>query len=286
MDSPLMVILREVSELRKLNNSLMKVTLIDDLICDTFARLYEQVVPDIIAKSSNEENRDRMRVNHLMNSDVPGTDIPSPAPSIQGAPEQPAPRSRPKNVSRREILRKAEVLVNMKPASPPINRFPTAHVLTAAPVKEPSSPLPDPVELASVDVPDITDINKEIPSSVPGSVHDSADDESELSDIEEVGEIDGEGESEGEGEDDGEDIDKDDAPEDIAEVTKSTIAPMFPGLMGRSGAEGDEVGEDDEEMGDYDGDDKDLGIVEGKDVEMKDDGEEGGVKVDEDEEEV
>ena len=180
VDSPLIVLLREISELRKLNNSLMKVILIDDLICDTFACLYEQVVPDMIAKSNDEENRDRMRVDHLMNNDAPRTDAPSPAPSNQGTLEQPIPRSRPKIVSRREILRKAEILINIKPVPPPTKRTPSAAISVVVPVKQSNSPMPNPIELDSPNPPGAGDNSKEIPSSVPGSVHDTADDEREL----------------------------------------------------------------------------------------------------------
>ena len=280
VDSPLIVLLREISELRKLNNSLMKVILIDDLICDTFACLYEQVVPDLIVKSNDEENRDRMRVDHLMNSDVPSIDAPSPAPSNQGTSEQAAPRSRPKIVSRREILRKAEVLVNIKPVPPPTNRPPTTAISVLVPSKDLSSPLPNPTELAISDAFGAGDVNKEIPSSVPGSVHDSADDESELSDIEEVAEIEVNAEE-------GSHADKDDAVEEVPEETPPAVPPMFPGLIGRSGIEGDETGGEDEEEEvveeDRNDDDKDVEMVEGEgegegdeeeeeeDVDMKDD---------------
>ncbi|KAL1636518.1 Histone transcription regulator 3 [Neofusicoccum ribis] len=45
--SNVLEVLREAMELRRLNNNLMKATLIDDLIGDTYALLYQQVVPTL-----------------------------------------------------------------------------------------------------------------------------------------------------------------------------------------------------------------------------------------------
>ncbi|EKG20009.1 Tetratricopeptide-like helical [Macrophomina phaseolina MS6] len=45
--SNVLEVLREAMELRRLNNNLMKATLIDDLIGDTYALLYQQIVPTL-----------------------------------------------------------------------------------------------------------------------------------------------------------------------------------------------------------------------------------------------
>jgi len=221
--------LRETIELKKTNGNLMKSTLIDDLIGDIFARLYEQVVPELIARSNDEENRDRMRVNHLlMNSDGPSADGPSPAvmpfgmghePGI----EQPPARMRPKTVGRRDIGRRADALlvrtVASLPASKPKNPFtaPTSAPLSEknlAVIVERTGNLLD--EVAVKD-----------PSSAPGSVHDSADDESELSDI---------------------------AEEEEEKVEKEMMGrtSMFPGLAGRGGGgagDGGDTGDETEDDG-------------------------------------
>ncbi|KAF2399603.1 hypothetical protein EJ06DRAFT_557395 [Trichodelitschia bisporula] len=42
---PALDILRDVIDLKKTNNGLMKPTLTDDLVCDTHAKLYNQMVP-------------------------------------------------------------------------------------------------------------------------------------------------------------------------------------------------------------------------------------------------
>lgn len=225
----LLDLLREAIELKKMNGNLMKSTLVDDLIGDIFARLYEQVVPELVARSNDEENRDRMRVNHLlMNSDGPSADSPSPAAMPFGVGlgpglEQPAARMRPKTVGRRDIGRRADALVaktvNPLPASKPKNPFSAS---TSAPLSEKNlaaiggrtGNLVD--ELAVKDT-----------SSAPGSVHDSADDESELSDIVE---------------------------EEEEKVEKEMMerTGIFPGLAGRGGGgagDGGDTGDETEDDG-------------------------------------
>lgn len=182
--SPLLDLLREATELRKLNNGLMKIPSLDDLVGDIYATLFKTVVPDLIAKSNDEESRDRMRVNHLlMNTDGPPGDAPSPDPTSLSLDPTVVRQPRFKSVSRREIQRKAEALIS-KPASAPI---------AAKPSKTVTEPLPQqPQEQGYQANPATSLMVKEEAakdggaSSVPGSVHDSADDESELSDLEAI----------------------------------------------------------------------------------------------------
>lgn len=175
--SPLLDIIKETIDLRKTNLNLMKASIIEDLIGDTYALLYEQVMPELIAKSNDEENRVRMRVDHLLMASEPSaTATPPPDPIAPVRPdEMPAARPRFKGVTRREVQKRAEALV-AKPAA----------VLAAAKAPKLSeqtdgnqSPL-NPATLAIKD-----EANKEVVSSAPGSVHDDADDESELSELEE-----------------------------------------------------------------------------------------------------
>ena len=215
-------VLREAIELKRTNLNLIKSTLIDDLIGDTYALLYDTLVPKLIAKSNDEENRDRMRVNHLlMGSDIPSTDGPSGTP-LGGGPDQPMVRVRPKGVGRRDIGRKAEALVAKPMCIPLINKSKTPiSGTTSVPSTIGNKSLAVVIERAM----DSKDDGgaKEVASSVPGSVHDSADDESELSDIAEE-----------------EEVEKEEWHEDKQ--------PMFPGLLGIGGEiEGAGTGEEDVE---------------------------------------
>ena len=216
----------------------MKTTLIDDLVGDTFALLYETVVPDLIAKSNDEENRDRMRVDHLLmnpeaspaaaNANSPAPPLPLPG---QAFADQPATtRPRPKGVGRRDIQKKAESLVS-RSAIPTPATFSSSSKPSKPPTSVPTALQPLDTVIPPTDAaPDGGGAAREKDiSSVPGSVHDSADDESELSDIEEEAET--------------------------GVMTKDET-PMFPGLLGRVDAEVG-VGEEEEgegEEGDPEGD--------------------------------
>lgn len=164
----------------------MRVVILDDLVGDMYARLYETVVPDLVAKSNDEENRDRMRVNHLlMSTDGPPGDAPSPDPTLLGGDPAVVKQPRFKGVGRREIQRKAEALISKPP--PP--------AIAAKPPKTSAEILPQLTQDQGHQAgPAATLMVKEEAardaggSSVPGSVHDSADDESELSDLEEIAE--------------------------------------------------------------------------------------------------
>ena len=216
---PALDLLRETIELKKLNGNLMKSTLIDDLIGDTYARIYETVVPDLVAKAGEAENRERMRIDRmLMSSDLPQQ-------NIQVSDGQPAAPSRPKAIGRTEVRRRAEALVS-KIVVPPVQARGRASMGTtsvAIAVQVPANK-----HLATKDDAAVNDAI----SSVPGSVHDSADDESELSDIE----------------------------EEEQEPPEHEPALLFPGLL-RAGGESVDDGMDttrevDEEAGVTDGEEK------------------------------
>jgi hypothetical protein len=53
---PLLELIRDSLELKKLNNNLMKVTMFEDLVADLYARVYELNVPHL-AEQVNEENK-------------------------------------------------------------------------------------------------------------------------------------------------------------------------------------------------------------------------------------
>jgi len=212
----LVEVLRETIELKKTNGNLMKSTLIDDLIGDIFARIYETIVPNLATKSNDEGNRDRMRVDHLlMSNDIPPGEGPLAASHGQDA-DQPAIRIRPKGVGRRDIGRRADALV-AKPALQSAVSKPKPPLLgpTSAPMDEKAVSVV--IENLRSNVDD--DLSKDVASSVPGSVHDSADDESELSDIVEEG--------------------------DLEEAEKFEDAPQFPALLDvTEDAEAPDTGDD------------------------------------------
>lgn len=232
--SPILDLLREVVELKKLNSNLMKSAPIEDLVGDTYAHLYEMVVPELVVKSNTEENRVRMRVDQLlMNTSTTAPDGP-PA-------EPPTKPSRPKSVGRREIQRKAEALVSKTP--PPsaiVSSRPSlgtnTKILTAVaiPEREPEQAKSG----ALLAVQEIEDTAKDV-SSVPGSLHDSADDESELSEIEDaIEDAPDEAEAEAEG-----DTERD---AEAAGDRDGAVKVLFPNLSGRAASadENDEGSED------------------------------------------
>lgn len=266
-------ILRDTIELKKLNNSLMKGTLIDDLIVDCYAGLYQKFVvtspveekveptPDSESRtiqhgsSQDDGNRERMKLGSILTAQADGnTESPGPSatsntqqnlaalPPIatSGVPAPPPTKpARAKTVTRREVQRKAEGLI----VRPPPIKTPTLLKHTTFPrpsaaieISQPSSLHPTDMQQATVGLglsalegsrvatlarEDVEDGVGSTESSRPGSVHDSADDESELSELEEV---------DNDGLDDelimGEDRDEDPKP-------TFQRAVLFPGLVHR-----------------------------------------------------
>jgi hypothetical protein len=214
--------LRETIELKKLNQNLMKSTPIDDMINDAWAVLYTQVATQLPNPAPSSLHRGQidgavdqgqlpramgpMSLNNLvMNMD--GTQIPVPvtfAGSSDGA------RPRKIGVGRREVLRRAEMAVNRVPEAPrpllpsrprnSISETPTSLVLrsTEPPVSEerqrstseaqPENALASQNEHGNEEEKEDTRAERE-DSSAPGSVHDSADDESDLSDVPDMDDV-------------------------------------------------------------------------------------------------
>ncbi|PGH04967.1 hypothetical protein AJ79_06924 [Helicocarpus griseus UAMH5409] len=181
-ETHLVDLLKDMVELKKLNNGLMKPAIFEDLVADTYAVLYQSNIPKFIEQVAGEENRERMKVDHLlMASDGPdGTQTP-PITSAQG---QPGPKPRFKGVSRKELQRKSEAIATRALAPKPAPK-PAARLADEEP---PTRPPGGTIEVAIPVLPIRDDVREEASgaqSSVPGSVHDSADDESELSEIDE-----------------------------------------------------------------------------------------------------
>ena len=161
-------LLNEAMELKKLNGSLLDKVLFEDLMNDIYSLIYEAVVPELIARAGEAENRERMRIDRmLMNSE--NNEKSGQTTSAGDASNQ---STRIKMISRTEIRRRAEALA-ARP-SPTTSRgkvamVPEVRIERESPRQE-RSRSPDEV---------IEDLN------LHGSLHDSADDESELSSIDE-----------------------------------------------------------------------------------------------------
>lgn len=251
--SPLLDIIKDTIELKKTNSNLMKASVIEDLIGDTYALLYEQIIPDLIAKSNDEESRVRMRVNHvLMDPEASATATPPPDPNARAG-EITSARPRFRGVTKRELQRRAEGLI-VKPAA----------ALAAAKVAKPMGPVSEQSGVTAVAVL----IGKEAPardgaSSVAGSVHDSADDESELSELEEFVDApekppalfpnlttkSGEAEEEDEGDEGGNEDQERDEEGDEVEDGADEKEDEQEGFHSPAGQEGKGLGDDDREEG-------------------------------------
>ncbi len=183
-------VLRETVELKKLNGGLAKTAAIDDLIADTYAAIYSRIGPTLeLAKAVHapmptptsplaEERRNVMSMTNLINVDG-AIEIKTPAslPVIPLVQQDLIIKPRPKPVLKREILKHATDAINAKPP-------PTA----PAPILPLRSPLFPGVRVIINTKSDAQSRADEpaaetgtAASSEPGSVHDSADDESELS---------------------------------------------------------------------------------------------------------
>ncbi|KAL6711142.1 Histone transcription regulator 3 [Coniothyrium glycines] len=272
---PVLDVLRDAIELKRLNNGLMKSLLIDDLIGDTYAMLYTLVGPTLPPLPSEQQQQPHqpaqsavtatgpptstsaLSISSLMQVQVDGATeahgntpfsmyhpnqlqlqhptsvVPTPTPT-----EQPA-KPRAKTVGRREVGRRAEACLqkisvpSVQTTSIPIRSPPTLNATLASldvrtsspeksvhPMQDPGNPsehLQVPFDRSgpATAAPSVADDEPE--RSVPGSFHDDADDESELSELdeEEVQEIEQEVEN--------------DALRRSASI--ATIKPLFPKLM-------------------------------------------------------
>lgn len=242
--NPVLDILRDAIEMKKLNNSLMKGSLIDDLIVDCYVSLYQNFVLTLPPKEikpidseskmqalQDEGNRERMKVGNILTLQADGNhDPPGPATQETAASStMPAPtKPRPKTVTRREVQRRAESLI----VRPPPIKTPTLlnrpSIVIDVPRKSANRARSSSTQSKSVGLglslaggsrtayEEAVDGVKSANSSRRGSVHDSADDESELSELEEV----------------------DNGPEeDLTEIDREgnnfKSAIIFPGLVGK-----------------------------------------------------
>ena len=233
---PVLDVLRDAIELKRLNNSLLKGTLIDDLIGDTYALLYTTIGPTLPPLPSEQQQPaaplaqpatvqhtpGALPISSLMQVQVDGAGDPThgtpfalyhpsqllPQNHQPPQPELPA-KPRTKTVGRREISRRADACLQ-KPINTP------APQSTAMPIRSPptlNASIPSfptrtisPEKSAQQDTSVVhtgeTSFDKsgtptaaasasnddaEPEPSAPTSVHDDADDESELSELDEDG---------------------------------------------------------------------------------------------------
>lgn len=109
---PLLELMRDSLELKKLNNNLMKVTMFEDLVADLYARVYELNMAQLI-EQVNEENKEKMKVDHLLMTGDGTAETSTPATPVQAS-DTPAPRGRTKGIARRDIQKRADTIVNLK----------------------------------------------------------------------------------------------------------------------------------------------------------------------------
>lgn len=220
---PALDALRETVELKKLNAGMMKTTPMDDMINDAWAALYSQVATQLPGPSPSSLQRAQMdgvtdapaprplgpmSLNNLvMNMD--GTQIQVPV-TYAGSSEPAGARPRKIGIGRREVLRRAELAINRVPEvqrpfvpSKPRNSISEAPSSMVLGSNAPSL-VPDRQQSASEPRVEITSTtqngnrNEEEKkearteredSSAPGSLHDSADDESDLSDVPDMDDV-------------------------------------------------------------------------------------------------
>jgi hypothetical protein len=236
---PVLDILRDAIELKRLNNALMKPLLIDDLIGDTYALLYTTIGPALPPLPSEQpqhpapplqpviaQHSSGMPISSLMQVQIDGAGDPTnrtpfaiyhpsqilPQPPQVTQPEA-APKPRAKAVGRREIQRRAEGCIQ-KPVTAtasttmairsPATTHATPPIFQArasSPERSTQAAFPSDALAPSFDksgsataAASLNNDDVEPEPSAPTSVHDDADDESELSEIDEEQALELEGE--------------------------------------------------------------------------------------------
>ncbi|TGO26087.1 hypothetical protein BPAE_0066g00130 [Botrytis paeoniae] len=194
LSHPALDALRETIELKKINNGLAKITPIDDMINDIWAVLYIQAVRDTPAIDVTALNQSQidgeaaarpsgpMTLNHILTN----TDASTPIPSVE------VPRPRKLGINRKTVITRAEQSINRaaeaaRPAAPtrPKNAAPSSVLPSNA------SPITSSAPRIEISVAAPQQSARREDSSAPGSVHDSADDESDLSDVPDMDDLDG-----------------------------------------------------------------------------------------------
>lgn len=170
-------ILRDAMEYKKINNNLMDKAVVESLIVDIYAWIYHRNVDELKAKETAEGNRIRMSVDNILTNLTPApANVYSPLTEPPGNEQSGRGIRRQFSVTRRMIILRAEALIVKPPAI--ATPKPAPRTLAPAPISSGSPAVAVVIPSAGAT------IGESI--SVPGSVHDSADDESELSDVEDL----------------------------------------------------------------------------------------------------
>lgn len=251
---PLLDLIRDSLELKKLNNNLMKVTMFEDLVADLYSRLYELNIP-LLNEQVTEENKEKMKVDHLL---MTGDATTETSAASLPASDTPAPRGRTKGIARRDIQKRADTIVNLKLGPRTTAKFATTETETATSARRGSN-----VAGAS----GLISTTQEHKSTSTGAekkekegANSGSGDESDLSDIDES---------------------------KLDKASSEQKSLKFPNLNGELGdneteddagsgednaEEGEDEGEDDEVANENNGEDEeDVGAEEGQDGEEADD---------------
>ncbi|KAI1851480.1 hypothetical protein JX265_013227 [Neoarthrinium moseri] len=196
--------LKEAIELKKLSSGVMKAGAIDDLITDCYTALYQEIGTSLpgaapstlIQERADAKVRDGEKqaaeeaaekptnpFSSILNPqsvETSGTEAGGAAPPAQEG----TVRQRRAGVRRPDILRKAEQAVARAiegPAKPPSGKSLRGSVSSGKTRGSNTPVAEDGKEGDDVEMKDEADEGEE--SSAPGSVHDDADDESDLSDV-------------------------------------------------------------------------------------------------------
>lgn len=199
-------ILRDVVELKRLNNGLMKSTVIDDLVGDTYTLLYTTIGPTLQSSAPEQEDAKSseqalsMAPLHLDGNNE-NINVPSntqQASQVQGQNQaQPAQidavvKPRAKTVGRREVQRRAEACAQKPTTSMtiPIRSPPTTHAALPMHDNQSRQDKTSNESSANDSGPGATSgpataAASVIVNSTPSSIDEDADDESELSELDE-----------------------------------------------------------------------------------------------------
>lgn len=186
--------MKEAVELKKLNANLMKAGPIDDLVNDCYAAIYLDLKPGLSvpeaarsADTSRPRDDDEPKKHHellVLGSLRAASEQPDKPTSHAG---DPAPRGRRPGVRKLDVIRKAEQAV-LRAAEGPARaktggRSSSRTRTPREEEEEEDVEMEDAGGAASKAEAGEGDENGSEASSPPGSVHDSADDESDLSDV-------------------------------------------------------------------------------------------------------
>lgn len=277
-DHPAFEALKEVVEFKKVNTGLMKAGPIDDLICDCYTAIFFEVgkslpgpTPEALLQERAQE-RERAaeaesKPSHPFSGLLNPQSVDNAGAEAPAAPQEGVVKPRRAGVRRPDIVRKAEQAATRAIEGPVRSAREKALRASVSSTKPRGSRAPT-AEAHDGDV-EMKDEDHGHESSPARSVHDSADDESDLSDV---------------------------PPEDLMDEEEAAL--LFPGLVrratdksaaGKGADEGDEEEADEMEDGDeeeeQEGGDAEEGD-EAEDAEMagdvEDEGDEDNEEVDED----